>query len=478
MKRNQFKTIQQYIFPAVLILLSACNTVKQVTLPEAAKMPEKFNAVEAAPEEALGWKSIFTQSELDTLIATALKENLDMKSGIQRVLIAGANLRLSKAALLPTLRASVSGGLDQFGKYTMNGVGNYDTNFSENIDANQKIPGPTPDYFAGFRSSWEIDVWGKLSKRKEAAYHRYLSTTKGLRWYQTQLTCQVASLYYELIALDKRLKILKENINLQNKGLEVVEAQMTGGRATALAVSQFKAQRTATQGKQFEIRQAITRVENQLNLLLGRYPEHIARDTSAINLPLPKQVYAGLPSAIILNRPDVQQAEEELKAAKADVSAARKAFLPSLTLDAYAGYNAFRLPLLFSPGSLAAGFLGGLTAPVLNRASLKNANLVANAAQLTAFYQYQQSLISGYQEVTMQLSALENYKQAYDYKTTEVTELKNAVSTANDLYLAGYASYLEVIVAQRSVLNAEMEQVNLKQASYSALIGLYRALGG
>jgi len=478
MKRNQFKTIQKYIFPAVLILLAACNTVKRVALPETVKMPEKFNTVAAAPEEALGWKSIFTQSELDTLISTALKENLDMKSGIQRVLIAGANLRLSKAAVLPTLRASISGGLDQFGKYTMNGVGNYDTNFSENINADQKIPSPTPDYFTGFRSSWEIDVWGKLSKRKEAAYHRYLSSTKGLRWYQTQLTCQVASLYYELIALDKRLKILKENIKLQNKGLEVVEAQMTGGRATALAVSQFKAQRTATQGKQFEIRQAITRVENQLNLLLGRYPTEIHRDTSAINLPLPKQVYAGLPSAIILNRPDVQQAEEELKAAKADVSAARKAFLPTLMLDAYAGYNAFKLPLLFSPGSLAAGFLGGLTAPILNRASLKNANLVANATQLTAFYQYQQSLINGYQEVTMQLSALQNYKQAYDYKTTEVAELKNAVSTANDLYLAGYASYLEVIVAQGSVLNAEMEQVDLKQASYAALIGLYRSLGG
>ncbi|WP_316801235.1 efflux transporter outer membrane subunit [Pedobacter frigidisoli] len=478
MKLNQIKNIYYYLFSAALLLLAACNPVKRVTLPETVKLPEKFNTMVPVPEEALRWKSIFTQKELDTLISGALKNNLDMKSGIQRVLIAGANLKLSKAALFPALRASVSGGLDQFGKYTMNGVGNYDTNFSENINADQKIPGPTPDYFAGFRSSWEIDIWGKLSKRKEAAYHRYLSSTKGLKWYQTQLTCQVASLYYELVALDKRLKILKENISLQNKGLEVVEAQMTGGRATALAVSQFKAQRTATQGKQFEIRQAITRVENQLNLLLGRYPAKIRRDTSAINLPLPKKVYAGLPSGILLNRPDVQQAEEELKAAKADVAAARKAFLPSLTLDAYAGYNAFKLTLLFSPGSLAAGFLGGLTAPVLNRAGLKNANLVANAHQLNAFYQYQQSLINGYQEVTMQLSALENYKQAYDYKTSEVAELKNAVSTANDLYLAGYASYLDVIVAQGSVLNVEMEQVDLKQASYAALIGLYRALGG
>ncbi len=458
--------------------MAACSAIKQATLPASLDMPEKFDAHTLGKEKIMDWKTIFSQADLDTLIHTALKENLEMKSGLQRVLMASANLRLSKAALLPALSARVSGGLDQFGKYTMNGVGNYDTNFSGNIDAKQKIPIPTPDYFAGFKSSWEIDIWGKLSKRKAAAYHRYLASNQGLKWYRTQLTCQVAALYYELIALDKRLKILEENIALQNKGLEVVEAQMTGGRATALAVSQFKAQRIDTQGKQFGVRQAITRVENQLNLLLGRYPVKIQRDSLAIDLPLPSQLYAGLPSAVILNRPDVKQAEQELKAAKADVSAARKAFLPSLTLDAYTGYNAFKFPLLFSPGSLAAGFLGGLTAPVLNRATLKNANLIANAAQLSAFYQYQQSLINGYQEVTMQLSALHNFKQAYEYKSSQVAELKAAVSTANDLYLAGYASYLEVIVAQGSVLNAEMEQVDLKQSSYTALIGLYRALGG
>lgn len=458
--------------------MAACSAIKQATLPASLDMPEKFDAHTLGKEKIMDWKTIFSQADLDTLIHTALKENLEMKSGLQRVLMASANLRLSKAALLPALSARVSGGLDQFGKYTMNGVGNYDTNFSGNIDAKQKIPIPTPDYFAGFKSSWEIDIWGKLSKRKAAAYHRYLASNQGLKWYRTQLTCQVAALYYELIALDKRLKILEENIALQNKGLEVVEAQMTGGRATALAVSQFKAQRIDTQGKQFGVRQAITRVETQLNLLLGRYPVKIQRDSLAIDLPLPSQLYAGLPSAVILNRPDVKQAEQELKAAKADVSAARKAFLPSLTLNAYTGYNAFKFPLLFSPGSLAAGFLGGLTAPVLNRATLKNANLIANAAQLSAFYQYQQSLINGYQEVTMQLSALHNFKQAYEHKSSQVAELKAAVSTANDLYLAGYASYLEVIVAQGSVLNAEMEQVDLKESSYTALIGLYRALGG
>ncbi|RYD89544.1 MAG: TolC family protein, partial [Sphingobacteriales bacterium] len=309
------------------------------------------------------------------------------------VLVAGLNLRLSRSKLYPSLSAGISAGLDHYGDYTMNGVGNYDTNFSDNLNDKQRIPSPTPDYFAGFRSSWEIDIWGKLSEKKRAAYNRYLSSQAGLQWYKTQVISQVAELYYELTALDKRLEILRRNINLQNKGLEIVEAQMAGGRATALAVSQFKAQRMATQGRQFEIRQAINRIENELNLLLGRYRGKPGRDTSAITKVLPRKIYAGIPAKVILSRPDVREAELQLAASKADVNAARKAFLPSLTIDAYAGYNSFKLPLLFSPASMAAGLLGGLSAPLLNRAALKNSSLVANSAQLSAFYNYQGRII-------------------------------------------------------------------------------------
>ncbi|WP_443946256.1 efflux transporter outer membrane subunit [Pedobacter sp. AW1-32] len=478
MKPTKINYIYTFLFVWSLFYLSSCGSVKQAALPALKKMPDSFSRLDDAPVEALSWKAIFTQNDLEKLIDTALKNNLDLKSGMQRVLVAGANLKLSKAMLYPSLQANISGGLDRFGKYTMNGVGNYDTNFSTNLNSNQLIPNPTPDYFAGFRSSWEIDIWGKLSKRKEAAYNRYLASAKGLKWYQTQLVCQVAELYFELVALDKKLEIVERNIKVQNHGLEIVEAQMTGGRATALAVSQFKAQRIATEAKQFQIRKAIIKIENDLNALLGQYPGTLERDTTAITKKLPEKIYAGIPTKVLLSRPDIQEAELALKATKADVSAARKAFFPSLTLDAYAGYNAFKLPLLFSPGSLAAGFLGGLTAPILNRAALKNSQLLANSAQQSAFYDYQKSIINGYSEVSSQLGALENLKSAYQFKSREVTELKTAVSTANDLYLAGYASYLEVIVAQGSVLNAEMEQVDLKRESYGALIGLFRALGG
>jgi len=464
----------------IMIAFAGCKTMKPLLTPKTAIIPESFNKKSdtASTVPLLNWRDVFTDKELRALIDTALENNYELKSGVQRIIIAGANLKIAKGSMLPSLNAGMSAGVDRFGKYTMNGVGNYDTNLSPNVNLDQMIPSPTEDYFIGFRSSWEIDIWGKLSKRKEAAYSRYLATQMGQQWFQTQVVAQVANLYFELIALDKRAEIVKRNIALQKKGVEIVAAQMVGGRATALAVSQFKAQMLATQGSEFEIRQAISQTENKLNNLLGRFPSKIERDTSSITKILPDKVYAGIPAEVILRRPDVQEAELELRAAKADVSAARKALLPSLTLNGYTGFNAFKFPLLFSPGSLASGVLGGLTAPIFNRGALKNGNKIASAAQLGAFYNYQKSILQGFEEVTTQLSAIDNYKSAYQLKTSEVRELKTALSTANELYLAGYASYLEVIVAQGSMLNAELEQVHLKRNSYTALINLFRALGG
>jgi len=477
------KRIIKYLYlKALLILIIAaftgCKTLENASTPALQQVPAAFTDSVVAPSPMLTWKDVFADSNLTSLIGQALENNFDLRAGVQRIRIAEANMRLSKASLLPSLNAGISAGLDKFGRYTMNGVGNYDTNLSPNINGKQRIPDPTADYFIGLRSSWEVDIWGKLSNRKKAAYSRYLSSQKGQQWYRTQLISQVADMYFELISLDKQMKILGANIKLQKKGVEIIEAQQAGGRATSLAVRQFKAQMLSTEGKQFEIRQTIKRTENELNALLGRYPAEITRDTAAISKVLPSKIYAGLPAEVLLRRPDIQEAELELKAANADVQAARKALLPSLKLDAYSGFNSFKLPLLFSPGSLASGVLAAITGPIFNRGALKNGKKIATATQMTAFYNYQQHLVQGYQEVATQLSAINNFKEAYRLKAMEVSELREALSTANDLYLAGYANYLEVIVAQGSVLNAEIEQVNLKKQSYSALIQLFRALGG
>ncbi|HLL44690.1 MAG TPA: TolC family protein [Segetibacter sp.] len=473
------RTLKIFIIIAA-VMITGCGTIKQVGTPPVVNIPASFTTSPDSPGvNRLSWKDFFTDQYLIGLINTALKNNLDIKTAIQRVGIARASTRIANAARLPFVTAGVSAGIDKYGKYTLNGVGNFDTNLSPNIDRKRKIPtNPTQDYFIGFRSTWEADIWGKLKDRKQAAYARYLASEKGRQWLTTQIVAEVAGMYYELVALDNQLRIIQRNIELQRKGLEVVEAQMAGGRATALAVKQFTAQVLHTQGAEFEIRQAIIRTENELNTLIGRFPTAIVRDTTLLRKPVPEKIQAGIPSEVLLRRPDIQEAELALLAAKTDIKAARKEFLPSLTINPYVGFNAFKLPLIFQPGSIAAGAAASLVGPLINRAGIRSGYNIANAEQLQAFYNYQRNILQGFQEIVTQLQLIENFKKSYALKTSEVRELTEGVTNANELYLAGYASYLEVIVAQGSVLQAEIEQTNIKKEMFQSIINLFRSTGG
>jgi NodT family efflux transporter outer membrane factor (OMF) lipoprotein len=473
------RTLKIFIIIAA-VMITGCGTIKQVGTPPVVNIPASFTTSPDSPGvDRLSWKDFFTDQYLIGLINTALKNNLDIKTAIQRVGIARASTRIANAARLPFVTAGVSAGVDKYGKYTLNGVGNFDTNLSPNIDRKRKIPtNPTQDYFIGFRSTWEADIWGKLKDRKQAAYARYLASEKGRQWLTTQIVAEVAGMYYELVALDNQLRIIQRNIELQRKGLEVVEAQLAGGRATALAVKQFTAQVLHTQGAEFEIRQAIIRTENELNTLIGRFPTAIVRDTTLLRKPVPEKIQAGIPSEVLLRRPDIQEAELALLAAKTDVKAARKEFLPSLTINPYVGFNAFKLPLIFQPGSIAAGAAASLVGPLINRAGIRSGYNIANAEQLQAFYNYQRNILQGFQEIVTQLQLIENFKKSYALKTSEVRELTEGVTNANELYLAGYASYLEVIVAQGSVLQAEIEQTNIKKEMFQSIINLFRSTGG
>lgn len=461
------------------ITITGCTTIKQVELPPALTIPSRFTSTADTTGNALVLKDFFADVQLQRLIDTAITNNFDLKAAIQRIEIARANTRIADAARLPLVNAVAGVSVDRYGKYTLNGVGNFDTNLSPNIDKKRKIPTSiTPDYFLGFRSSWEADIWGKLKDRKRAAFTRYLASEKGRQWLTTQIVSEVAARYYELMALDNQARIIQRNIDLQKRGLEVVEAQMAGGRATALAVRQFKAQVLKTQGSAVEINQAILQSENEMNNLLGRFPTQVARDTSLLTKTVPTKIQVGIPTDVLLRRPDIQQAELELIAAKADISAARKAFLPSLNLNPYIGLNAFKAPTLFSAGSIVAGLASSLAGPIINRGAIINGVNIANAEQANAFYNYQKNIVQGYQEIVTQLQSIENLQKAYNLKMEEVQTLTEGVATANDLYLAGYANYLEVIVAQGSVLQAEMEQISLKRQIFNSLINLYRSTGG
>jgi multidrug efflux system outer membrane protein len=357
-------------------------------------------------------------------------------------------------------------------------VGNYDTNFSPNIDSDRKLPAPfLPDYFAGLRSSWEVDIWGKLKTQRRAAYTRFLASDKARQAITTSLVAQVASLYYQLLNLDTELDIIRKNIVLQQTAVETIGIQKEAGRANELAVRQFRAQLLNTQSLEININQQIVDTENQLNLLLGRFPQPISR-SSSLDQSFPQQVQAGIPARMLRQRPDVQQAELEMLANYEDQQAARLAFLPSLNITAMLGFNAFKSNLVFNPGSIAYSAIGGLAAPIINRKGLKAGQQRAEAASLESLYNYNKSILTGFQEVSTSLNKIENSRKITGFKMEEVSVLQQAVSTSRDLFLTGYASYLEIIMAQRSVLEAELSLTTAQTNQYLALVELYRAVGG
>ena len=463
----------------LLLALGSCKVTAPVSLPAPARTPDSFGAsTDSASVADLPWREFFADRNLVSLIDTALRNNPDLRIALQRVEAARADVLVSRGALLPSVNAVAAAGVDRYGDYTMNGVGNYDTNRSEHVEGDRRIPNPTPDYFLGVRSSWEVDLWGKLRNRREAAYARFLASGRGRQLAVTALVAEVSGLYYELLALDGELDIIRKNIRLQEKALETIQAQQQGGRATQLAVQQFQAQLLHTRSLEADKRQAVVRAENRLNRLLGRYPQPITRGEPILEQPLPERVYAGLPAGMLRRRPDVQGAELQLKAAGADVGAARAAFLPSLTLTPYVGLNAFRTALLFNPGSVAYGALAGLAAPLLNRRGVRGEYNRAAAGNLGAFHEYQKVVLTAYEEAATHLNGIENYRRAYALREERTAVLLDAVSTANDLYVTGYASYLEVITAQRNVLEAEIELTETRKAQFLALIDLYRSLGG
>lgn len=456
----------------------ACGTQKELALPE--RIPVPVVPPENSDTLSLtNFTQVFNDPNLRSLIDTALRNNYDLLSAAQRVATAQANLMMAKNAWLPSLNLSLSAGVDKYGDYTLNGVGNYDTNLSPNISKDQRIPGPTPEYFAGLRSSWEIDLWGKLKSQRQATYARFLGSEQGRRLLTTQIVAGVTGLYYELTAMDNELAIIQRNIKLQETAVATVHIQKAGGRATELAVQQFTAQLLSTQALEFGVKQDIATLENQLNALLGRFPQPIVRSVAKDAQALPGAVNKGIPASLLLQRPDVQQAELELAATKADVKAAKAAFLPGLTITPYVGFNAFKAGLLFqSPASIAWGAVGNLTAPIFNKKQIKAQYNISTANAYTAFYGYQQALVNGYQEVASALNKVENQREAYTLKSKEVLVLQEAVSTANILFTTGYANYLEVITAQKSVLEAELALVTTRRNVYQGMVSLYRALGG
>lgn len=469
-----------FFFPFLLLL---CSCIKPPAITQTKRdLPKRFEGnsiTDTISAASTIWQQFITDPALIKLIEKALTNNPDFKIAAQRIEINRAQLMTAKAALLPSLQGGITFGADRFGRYTMNGVGNFDTNLSSDITKNQRIPErPYTEMFLGFRSVWEIDIWKKLSNRRKAAAARLMAVEEERKLLQTLIVSETAQLYYTLLALDYELEVLKRNISLQQNELDLIKVQKEAGRATELAVKQFSAQVLRTKSLEYEIKQQIVVVENQLNFITGSFPGTINRSNFLDQIKLPAMLSAGLPSSLLTKRPDIKFAELQLVAAGADVNAARAAFLPQLTITPYIGMSAFNPSLLFSSQSIAVGALSGLMAPLFMQKQIEAAYQISIASNKVTYYEYEKVVLRSVQEVVTDLKAIDNLRNSYNLKEQETNELKVGLKVAGDLFNSGFATYLEIITAQRNVLDAELQQIMIKNKMMLAAVDLYRSLGG
>lgn len=487
--KSTISKVKEAVIPMVLIgvLMSACSVKKEIDYQHR-EVPTSFtggNKQDTILEDTTSiaitpWRSFFQDQYLIDLIDTAIKNNPDMQQALYRVEMARANMRMRKGALFPSISAEAQAGLRKYGFYTMDGIGNYDTNFSENLRDDERLPDPLPDYLLGLRASWEIDIWGKLKNRKKAAFARFLSSYEGQRLVNTQLVAEVASAYYGLLALDNELAILEKNIGLQEESYELIQVQKEGGRATELGVQQMKAVLLNSKGLKEEVLQNINAQENYLNFLCGKFSDGIQR--SKVNIedyPLSRGVNPGIPANMLILRPDIRAAELNLLAAKGDVKAARAAFLPSLQFSPYVGLQAFDISKLFvTPSSIAYGLIGGFTGPIFNQRLIRSEYEQQLANSGIEYQEYEKTVLKAWQEVETGLKAQEHLKNRRELNKEEVEALILAVDASGELFRAGRASYLDVITSQRSVLDAEISLNSTYKEYLQTIIDLYRALGG
>lgn len=462
-------------------MLTACNVPKAILQPDViVGLPATFLQANADSHSiaTTPFKLFFTDAVLQQLIDTALTKNIDLLSTGQQINIAGNYYNMSKALTIPTLEAVINTQVDRYAFYTMNGIGNYDLNKSNNITKDMRIPNTVPDLMIGLRSQWELDVWGKLKNMKKSALARYLGTIKGKLFLQTNIIAEVAYHYYELLGLDFEIDIVKKNIILQQNALEIVKAQKLGGRATELAVLQFEALVYKTRAIEYGVRQQIAETENRLNLLLGRYPQAIRRGEGLMQLNLSVNIASGVPANLLLMRPDVNRAMYDLTAAYRDLAVARAMYYPAFNITPYLGFQGFRLPAFLNAQSIAAGIAGNIAAPLFNRKKIRGNYSISEAQAKQAWLGYNKTMQTAVMEVQTSLQGIYNLNNQYALKQEEVKELTSAIGTANDLYANGYANYLEVITAQKSLVDAEIELTLMKKVQFQTMVALYRASGG
>jgi len=455
-----------YLLGFGLLMLTACVTKKYERPALNSNGLYRDNTTTDTTTIAdLPWKTLFADQTLQNLIQQGLNENLDLKQAIERIKIAEATLIQSKGALLPSLSADLS---VTDAKQSVAAL-----NFPSGININTE----TQTYRAQLSTSWEADIWGRLSSAKRSAYATLLQTDAAKRAVQTQLIANIANTYYNLLSLDKQLAITEQTVRIRQSDVEAMKSLKEGAVVNGAAVVQSEANLYAAQVSIPDLKRNIRETENALSILLGKGPGSIERSSLDAQLPY-DNLQTGVSAQLLQNRPDVQAAEFAFRSAFENTNAARAAFYPALTLTANGGLSTLDVKNFFD-NSIFYNLIGGLTQPIFNKGQNKARLKTAQAQQQQAFYSFQQSLLTGGQEVSNALYAYQTATEKEATRAKQIASLTKAVDYTKELLRYSSATnYTDVLTSEQSLLAAQLNSINDRLQKLQSVVNLYKALGG
>lgn len=451
--------------------LNACKVSNDLAVPQPT-LPGTYRTASATDTSniaSIRWKQFFTNDNLQKLIDSAIVNNYDMQTALKNIEAAQLIVKQSKLGYLPEARLQASGAVNRPSDNSLNGL-----SLSQFLGKSY-----VEDYTVSVGLSWEADIWGKIKNQKAKALATYLQTNEAKKAIQTNLVSAIAKGYYNLLMLDAQVAIARKNLLLNDSTLNIINLQYNAGQVTALAVQQATAQRLVAAQLIPQLEQEIAIQENAISVLSGVTPGAIKRNGDIKEAVFTGETGAGIPSALLQNRPDVRVKELELTIANANTGIAKASMYPSLTITAAGGINSFKASNWFNmPASLFATATGAITQPLFQRKQLKTQYELSKAEREKAVIGFRQSVLTAVGEVSNALIKVNKLKEQQSIAATRVNTLQQAIGNADQLFKNGMANYLEVITAQSNVLQSELELAVLQKEQSTAIIELYRSLGG
>jgi len=425
----------------------------------------RFQESEVADTANTQWWQQFNDPVLNQLIATALAENKDVKVAAARVDQFLGQFWSTRSALLPQVGAGFNAGRERITQ-----------------------AGPTPvlpgqgtifsDYQASVSASWEIDLFGRNRRLTESARANLLATEEGRRATILSLVASVASSYITLLSLDRQLEIAKATTSSRAESVHVFDLRFKGGEVSQMELAQSQSEYEASAATIPQLEAQIAQQEDALSVLLGHNPEPIlrnGRNLDGLGMPL---VPAGLPSELLERRPDLRQAEQQMIAANALIGAARALYFPSISLTSFLGTQSGQISNLFTGPSKIWAFAGSITQPIFTGGNITGQVRQAEAQQQQALYSYQKAIQTAFQEVDDALISSQKLREQLVIQGRQVEALRTYSKMARLRYEGGYTSYIEVLDAERSLFNAELDETRTHQGVLSSYVSLYKAIGG